>query len=296
MLSASEQEDSKGGSSFKDERFWQPTVDKAGNGFAVIRLLPACEGNELPWVRYWSHGFKGPTGMWYIENSRTSIGESDPVAEMNTALWNKNDDPDCPLKAIVRERKRKLHYVSNILVVSDPKNPENEGKVFLYKYGKKIHDKIMDVMQPQFEDETPIDPFDFWEGADFKLKIRKVDGYRNYDKSEFATSEALYEDDSELEVVYNKLYDLNEFSSPNNYKSYDELASHLKKVLGQDEVVTTPEQDADLDREEAPRKLEEVSSEIDFSTDDASSVDEGEPSELEEDGAMSYFANLAKED
>ena len=157
-------------SSYGDDRLWKPTRDKAGNGYAVIRFLPAQEGEDLPWVRYWDHGFKGPTGLWYIENSLTSIGQEDPVSEMNSVLWNSGRDED---KTIARERKRRLHYVSNVLVISDPSNPENEGKVFLYKFGKKIFDKIMESMQPAFEDEEPINPYDFWEGADFKIKIRK---------------------------------------------------------------------------------------------------------------------------
>ena len=175
--------------SYADERFWKPTVDKAGNGYAVLRFLPAPTGEDLPWVRYWDHGFKGPTGMWYIENSLTSIGQPDPVGEMNSVLWNTGRDED---KATARDSKRRLHYVTNIMVVYDPSNPNNEGKVFLYKFGKKIFDKIMDVMQPQFQDEKPVNPFYFWEGADFKLKIRQVEGYRNYDKSEFSSASALH--------------------------------------------------------------------------------------------------------
>ena len=159
--------------SYADDRFWKPTRDKAGNGYAVVRFLPAKDGEDLPWVRYWDHGFKGPTGLWYIENSLTSIGQEDPVSESNSVLWNSGRDED---KATARDRKRRLHYVSNVLVVSDPSNPENEGKVFLYKFGKKIFDKVMDVMQPQFADENPVNPYDFWEGADFKIKIRKVEG------------------------------------------------------------------------------------------------------------------------
>ena len=174
--------------SYTDERMWKPTVDKAGNGYAVIRFLPAGEGVDVPWARYWDHGFKGPQGQWYIEKSLTSIGLNDPVGEMNSLLWNSGIEAD---KDKARTQKRRLHYVSNILVVSDPGNPANEGKVFMYQYGKKIFDKIMDMMQPQFQDEEPVNPFDFWEGANFKLKIRQVEGYRNYDKSEFASTSAL---------------------------------------------------------------------------------------------------------
>ena len=222
--------DSKSG--YGDDRFWKPTRDKAGNGYAVIRFLPAKEGEDLPWVRYWDHGFKGPTGLWYIENSLTTIGQDDPVSEANSVLWNSGRDED---KATARDRKRRLHYASNILVVSDPSNPHNEGKVFLYKFGKKIFDKIMDVMQPQFADEQPVNPYDFWEGADFKLKIRKVEGWVNYDKSEFSTAAALYNgDEGQLEEVYAKLYSLADFTDPKNYKSYDELKAKLNKVLGVD--------------------------------------------------------------
>ena len=217
---------------YDDDRFWKPTRDKAGNGYAVVRFLPAKEGEDLPWVRYWDHGFKGPTGLWYIENSLTSIGKDDPVSESNGLLWNTGRDED---KALARERKRRLHYVSNVLVVSDPSNPQNEGKVFVYKFGKKIFDKIMDVMQPQFADEDPVNPYDFWEGADFKIKIRKVEGWVNYDKSEFAQAAPLMGGDEEqLEGVYNKLHSLADFIDPKNYKSYDELKAKMNKVLGVD--------------------------------------------------------------
>jgi hypothetical protein len=217
---------------YDDDRFWKPTRDKAGNGYAVVRFLPAKEGEDLPWVRYWDHGFKGPTGLWYIENSLTSIGQDDPVSESNGLLWNSGRDED---KALARDRKRRLHYVSNVLVVSDPSNPQNEGKVFVYKFGKKIFDKIMDVMQPQFADEQPVNPYDFWEGADFKIKIRKVEGWVNYDKSEFAKAAPLMGGDEEqLEGVYNKLHSLADFIDPKNYKSYDELKAKMNKVLGVD--------------------------------------------------------------
>lgn len=264
--------------SYIDERQWKPTVDKAGNGYAVIRFLPASEGNELPWVRYWDHGFKGPTGQWYIEKSLTSIGQSDPVSEMNSKLWNSGNESD---KDLARERKRRLHYVSNILVETDSGNPENEGKVFMFTYGKKIFDKIMDVMQPQFDDEDPINPFDFWEGASFKLKIRNVEGYRNYDKSEFASAKPLSEDDEELELVYDKLYDLNEFADPEQYKSYEELSARLALVLGETRSVSGNH--PELAESEAPSPMRETAAPEIASDDD-------------EDDTMSYFAKLASED
>lgn len=264
--------------SYADERIWKPTVDKAGNGYAVLRFLPATEGQELPWVRYWDHGFKGPTGLWYIENSLTSIGQTDPVGELNSRLWNSGIESD---KEKARAQKRRLHYVTNVLVVSDPSAPHNEGKVFLYKFGKKIFDKIMDVMQPSFQDEEPINPFDFWEGADFKLKIRQVEGYRNYDKSEFAGVTSVSDDDNKLEGIYNQLHDLSEFTDPKNYKTYDELKAKLGRVLGEEASGGAPTMAQEAQVNE-PQPYEPVSAEEVVSNDD--------------EDTMSYFARLANED
>ena len=214
-----------------DNRMWAPTVDKSGNGMAVIRFLPAPEADGedgLPWIRMFDHGFQGPGG-WYIENSLTTLGQKDPVSEHNRVLWNSGSDRD---KEIARKQKRKLSYYANIYVVSDPAHPENEGRVFLYKFGKKIYDKITEAMQPQFADEEAINPFDFWTGANFKLKIRKVEGYWNYDKSEFDKPSALLDDDDKLEKIYKNLNDLNEFSAASNFKSYDELKKRLDYTLG----------------------------------------------------------------
>tara|TARA_Y100001963_G_scaffold158602_1_gene258827 strand:+ start:896 stop:1780 length:885 start_codon:yes stop_codon:yes gene_type:complete len=259
---------------YNDERIWKPTVDKAGNGYAVIRFLPASEGEELPWVRYWDHGFKGPTGQWYIENSLTTIGQPDPVGELNSRLWNSGIESD---KERARTQKRRLHYVTNIYIVSDPSNPETEGKVYLYKFGKKIFDKVMDVMQPQFADEDPMNPFDFWEGANFKLKIRNVDGYRNYDKSEFDNQSQLAEDDK-LEAIYNKLHSLGEFVDPKNFKSYDELKAKLMRVLGE-------EANAGAFTVSQENKINEPVS--------ASAPVETAEKSKEEDDTLSYFAKLA---
>ena len=265
--------------SYDDDRFWKPTRDKAGNGYAVVRFLPQKEGEDLPWVRYWDHGFKGPTGLWYIENSLTSINQPDPVSEHNSVLWNSGRDED---KALAREQKRRLHYVSNVLVISDPDNPQNEGKVFLYKFGKKIFDKIMDVMQPQFADETPVNPYDFWEGADFKLKIRKVEGWVNYDKSEFSAPSALFDgDEGRLNEVYGQLYALQDFLDPKNYKTYDELKAKLNRVLGVDAGVSM----------EAPAPAPVA---------DPAPMAEADTSfppadDAQEDDTLSYFARLAKE-
>jgi hypothetical protein len=271
--------------SYGDDRFWKPTVDKSGNGYAVIRFLPACEGEDLPWVKYWDHGFKGPTGQWYIENSLTSIGQDDPVSEMNSQLWNSGVESD---KDVARQRKRRLHYVSNIMVVDDPSNPSNNGKVFLFKFGKKIFDKIMDVMQPQFADEEPVNPYDFWEGANFKLKIRNVEGYRNYDKSEFAQASALSDDDEKLEGIYNSLYKLQDFVDPKNYKTYAELKAKLMRVLGETGAPMGTAESVTLDevRSAAPMR-EEAEPMAQESYTPQTSSDE------DEDDTLSYFKNLA---
>ena len=270
--------------SFVDERFWKPTVDKAGNGYAVIRFLPAPTNEELPWVRYWDHGFKGPTGLWYIENSLTSIGKPDPVGELNSRLWNTGIDTD---KDRARTQKRRLHYVTNIYIVSDPSNPDTEGKVYLYQFGKKIFDKIMDVMQPSFADEKAINPFDFWEGANFKLKIRQVEGYRNYDKSEFATPTGLSEDEATLKSIYEKQSSLQEFVNPENFKSYEELKAKLNRVLGEEasQGANTIKQEAQLGQTQSPPKIKsepETAEQMSAKSDD--------------DETMSYFAKLAEED
>ena len=211
-----------------DERLWRPEMDKTGNGFAVIRFLPAPDGEELPWAKMYSHAFQGPGG-WYIENSLTTIGQKDPLGEYNRELWNSGSEAN---KEIVRKQKRKLSYYSNIYVVKDPTNPQNEGKVFLFKYGKKIFDKIMEAMQPEFEDETPINPFDFWQGANFKLKIVKKDGYWNYDKSEFDRVSPLLDDDDALEALWKKEYSLTAITAPDQFKSYEDLERRMNMVLG----------------------------------------------------------------
>ena len=214
--------------SYVDERLWKPVLDKVGNGYAVIRFLPAPDGEDMPWAKVWNHAFQGPTGQWYIENSLTTLGQKDPVSEMNTAYWNSGVESD---KEIARRQKRKLQYFSNIYVVSDPANPENEGKVFLYRYGKKIFDKIMESLQPAFDDEVAVNPFDFWKGANFKLKIRKVDGFWNYDKSEFEKPTPLFEKDNDIEKVWKKQYSLADYTAATNFKSYDELKTRLDLVL-----------------------------------------------------------------
>jgi len=273
-----------------DTRFWQPTRDKAGNGYAVIRFLPGDADAATPWVRYWDHAFKGPTGQWYIEKSLTSIGQQDPLSELNSKMWNSGVEAD---KAIVRQRKRNLRYIANVLIVSDPSAPENEGQVKLYRFGKKIFDKIMDSMQPQFPDEAPVNPFDMWEGADFTVKIRKVEGYPNYDASSFKAPAAVSADESYLEDLYNKQYDLSEWVDPKNYKTYDELKSRLAMVLGE-QAPRTMKQEASL----------ELDDEIpDFPSSSAPTAPSApEPaittaeSTMNDDDTMNYFAKLAAED
>ena len=267
--------------SYKDERLWKPELDKSGNGYAVIRFLPAVEGEDMPWAKVFNHAFQGPTGQWYIENSLTTIGKADPVSELNSTYWNTGLESD---KEIARKQKRKLQYFSNIYVVSDSKNPQNEGKVFLFRYGKKIFDKLMAAMQPEFEDETPINPFDFWEGANFKLKIRKVDGYWNYDKSEFEAPTAMFDNDEQIEQVWKKAYALNEFSAPTNFKSYEELKARLDVVLSGTTTVGNVMESIAKDPEPTAAPV------VDTKPVEPIIVDEGE-----EDDTMSYFQKLANE-
>jgi hypothetical protein len=272
---------SKEAGSKDDTRLWQPTVDKAGNGMAVIRFLPApaVDGDDaLPWVRRFDHGFQGPGG-WYIENSLTTLGQKDPVSEYNTTLWNSGIEAN---KDIARKQKRRLHYIANILVVSDPSNPSNEGEIKLFKFGKKIFDKITEAMNPEFADETPINPFDMWEGANFKLKIRNVEGYRNYDKSEFADKSALLDgDDEKLESLWKKEFSLKEFTEPSNFKSYEVLKAKLDKVLGFDggSSVKTKAEDAVFKK---------------FDDEDVSVIDKKIVEHDDED--LDYFKSLAEKE
>ena len=269
--------------SYVDERLWKPELDKSGTGQAVIRFLPAKDGEELPWIKLWKHAFQGPTGKWYIENSLTTLnGGKDPVSEYNSQLWNSGLESD---KEIARNQNRKLEYYSNIYVVSDSKHPENEGKVFLFRYGKKIFDKIMAAMQPEFEDETPINPFDFWEGANFKLKIRKVDGFWNYDKSEFDGVSALSDDDDALDAIWQKQYPLADFHAPSNFKSYDELKRRLDDVLS-GTITASAAAMVDEDVVETPTFKEESA---------PSFASTPRPSEDDEDDTMSYIQKLANE-
>jgi len=252
-----------------DERFWKPEVDKAGNGYAVIRFLPESEGEDVPFVRKWDHGFQGPGG-WYIEDSLTTLGQKDPVSEYNSMLWNSGIESN---KDKARKQKRRLSFISNIYVVKDPSNPDNEGKVFLYKYGKKIFDKLNESMNPQFEDESPINPFDLWEGADFKLKIRNVEGFRNYDKSELDNSAPLFDDDEQLESVWKSQHSLQEFVNPTNFKTYEELQTKLNRVLGLDGNAPATTAESSLQAEppaEIPSAPAAVQPEVAASEDDES--------------------------
>ena len=276
---------------YEDLRFWKPTVDESGNGYAVVRFLPAGEGQELPWVRYFDHFFKGPSGQWYVEKSLTTLnGQNDPVSEYNSRLWNSGIDED---KETARRQKRRLHYVANIMVMNDPANPANEGKVFLYDFGKKIFDKVMDKMQPEFPGETPINPFDFWSGADFQLKIRNVAGYRNYDKSEFKAEAPLLEaDETKLESTYNQLHDVTEFTAPSSYKSYDELKGRLEVVLGQSTGAGSTVKNDSLTQtaESAPMRTAEPTVVSNSAPEPSITAAAGD------DDTLSYFAKLAAED
>jgi len=278
------------GSSSGDDRLWKLECDKSGNGYAVIRFLPAPNGEDLPFVKLYSHAFQGPGG-WYIENSLTTLGQKDPVSEYNSMLWNNGTDAG---KDQARKQKRKLTYTANIYVVKDPANPENEGKVFLYKFGKKIFDKLTAAMQPEFEDEEAIDPFDFWQGANFKLKAKNVAGYRNYDSSEFARPSALLDDDDAMEAIWKKQYSLQDFVGADQFKDYDTLKKRLDYVLGNK---GTPRlQDEDYEEEENTRgSARELTEDLRSDLNSLQPTRSSSADEDEDDDAMSYFARLAEE-
>ena len=268
----------------QDDRFWRPELDKSGNGYAVIRFLPPVEGEDLPWVRLFNHGFQGPGG-WYIENSLTTLGKKDPVSEYNSSLWNSGIEAN---KDLARKQKRRLSYISNVMVLEDSKHPENEGKIFLFKYGKKIFDKVNDLMNPEFEDESPVNPFDFWEGADFKLKIRKVEGFTNYDKSEFNTPSAFMDgDDAKLEELWKTQYKLQDFLLPDNFKSYEDLSARLDKVLNLGAVNTLT---AAMTAEEEVLPTKPIQAPITPAV--SEDFDEGSGDQ----DSMSHFAKLADEE
>jgi hypothetical protein len=276
--------------SYVDDRFWRLEGDKAGNGTATIRFLPRVEGDELPWVRIFSHGFQGPTGKWYIENSLTTLGENDPVGELNTKLWNSGSEAN---KEIARKQKRKLSFIANILIVSDPKHPENEGKVFLWKFGKKIFDKIMDKARPTFEDEKPVNVFDLWEGANFKLRMRKKDGYANYDESAFMEPAAVSDNEDELLRIVNSQHKLGEFLDRKNFKSYDDLKKKLEEVLSGDTFASKSAaelaDDEDMPVRAAPEPTRSVAA-------PAPAKSKAAPMEDDDDDVMSYFQKIAQED
>lgn len=283
LSKAVEQLKSKDGNN--NANFWHPELDKAGNGYAIIRFLPApaVDGDDgLPWVKIFTHGFQGPGG-WLIENCRTTLGIDDcPVCKYNTTLWNSGIESN---KEIVRKQKRKLSYVANVMVIEDSKNPENEGKVVLFKFGKKIFDKLTEAMQPEFEDETPINPFDLWKGANFKLKIRKVEGYSNYDKSEFDEVSALLDgDDEKLEEIWKQEHSLKELVDPKNFKEPEQIQNRLDKVLGIGSAAprsTVEHLKAEAASVQKKNVIQDVADEVDVPT---------------EDDDLSYFSKLAEED
>ena len=269
-----------------DERLWKPELDKSGNGYAVIRFLPAPDKEEIPWAKLYTHAFQGPGG-WYIENSLTTVGGKDPVSDYNRELWNSGNESD---KDVVRKQKRKLSYYSNIYVVKDPTNPQNEGKVFLFKYGKKIFDKVMEAMQPEFEDETPINPFDFWQGANFKLKIVKKDGFWNYDKSEFDSLAPLLDDDDALEAIWKKEYSLAAVTATDQFKSYEDLERRLKYVLGKKPAQSRYIPDSELE-DESEGKYAVAEKTV---TEAVSTPTPSVTVDKDEDDALSYFQKLAE--
>lgn len=283
--------------SFDDNRFWKLEKDKAGNGSAVIRFLPRAEGDELPWVKIFSHGFKGPTGRWYIENSLTTFGENDPVGELNSKLWNESSDDQSPGRKQARDQKRRLNFTSNILVISDPKHPENEGKVFLFRYGKKIFDKIMNKAKPTFEDERPVNVFDLWEGANFKLRMRNVEGYPNYDESVFAEPSPVAPSDEQILAIVNQQYKLSEFLDRKNFKTYDELKEKLEWVLSGDAAPTmsAAQMAADPTPVAQPRQFTEAPAPS-FNSAPAPQAKIPEINDGDEDDMMAMFQRIANED
>jgi hypothetical protein len=274
--------------SYNDDTMWKPELDKSGNGYAVVRFLPTPDGEEMPWVSYFDHGFQGPGG-WYIEKSLTTLNKQDPVSEYNTQLWNTGVEAN---KDQARKQKRRLHYVSNILVISDPKNPANEGKVFKYRYGKKIFEALKEAISPAFEDEKAINPFDLRdEGANFKIKIRKVDGYWNYDKSEFDSVAPLFTDENKLNDIYTSVHSLSGIIAPSEFKSYEELKEKLDRVLGlQGSVSNSTAESVAEDMEEVP--WSNVNTETVAEEPVISSAETTSP-QVEEDDAMDYFKKLA---
>ena len=277
-----------GGSKTADDRLWYPTVDKAGNGYAVVRFLPAPGEEEVPFVRVFDHGFKGPSGLWYIENSLTTLGQKDPVTDFNSQLWNSTTDDNSPARKQARDQKRRLSFISNVYIITDSQNPENEGKVKIFKYGKKIFDKLNEAMNPQFADEKPMNPFDLWEGSNFKIKIRNVEGYRNYDKSEFDKPGPLFKDDDKLEAIWRQEHSLQAFLDPSNFKSYDELRARLHTVLGLDKAnpVAARQKAAQMDEDDAPpaRQSRPMKEKV------------AQPTADEDDDDLSFFKRLAEDD
>lgn len=266
-----------------DDRIWKPKMGKDNTGYAVVRFLPGKDINKTPWVRVYSHGFQGPTGKWYIEKSRTTLGEQDPVSEYNSKLWNSGIESN---KEVARKQKRRTSYYANVLVVKDPANPMNEGKVMIYQFGQKIFDKIMASMQPEFADEEAVNPFDLIEGANFRIKIKIVSGYWNYDSSEFERASALSEDESKLESVFNAQHDVHEFIEPSSFKSYEELNTKLMGVLGNVEEANTMSSPVSVPTAETTDTQEEFSAVFDKPTSTSSSS-------TDDDDLEDYFKSLA---
>ncbi len=281
----------------RDKNYWTPTVDKAGNGYAVIRFLPAPPNEDISFTKIYTHGFKGPTGKWYIENSLTTLGQKDPVGELNSQLFNSTEDDNHPNRKQARAQKRRLSYIANVLIVKDPANPANEGQVKLYKFGKKIWDKVQGAMYPEFEDEEGFNPFDFWEGADFKIKIRQVEGYRNYDKSEFDRPAPLSDDEEYLEKIWKSCHSLEAITAPSEFKSYEELEKKLNEVLGRDARAAAPaatQRAEEMDTAPAYRPRQERVADAPTPATAASEYESGGQSSDDGDSELDYFTRLAQ--
>lgn len=251
-------------------------TDKMGNGRAVIRFLPAPKGEDDPFIKLYNHGFQN-NGKWFIENCPTTLGRQCELCSRNSELWNSGVDAN---KEIARSRKRKLNYYSNILVINNPANPDLEGQVMLFRYGAKIFDKIKSAMKPEFEEDAAIDPFDFWTGADFRLRVKQVAGYPNYDDSTFCSMSVLNGDDEKLQEIWEKEYSLQELISPDKFKSDEEFTKRLDFVLGNKQTTVHDDSESQEEELDMMKELEE-------------SYASRSGGSSEEEDALAYFEQLA---
>lgn len=266
-----------------DSRIWTPKMGKSGTGEATIRFLPGGGGkDEEAYIEVYSHAFTGTTGKWLIEKCPTTIGQPCPVCDENRTLWSNGKETVVRGNDDSPGRKRKLNYYSNVYIIDDPVNPENNGQVKLYKYGVKILDKIKMAIKPASKRKRPLEVFDMFMGADFNIVINKKGKYWNYDDSEFLDPEPLFDgDEDKLEEVYNSLYDLTELINPSTFKSKDELQARLDMVDGRTYQPKRVNPELEEELEEEYNTAKSVSSSI-ISNDD------------DDDDTNDYLARFAK--